>query len=158
MINHYIFRTLSAPLTLGVLLSIGKWWSFHLIFNRSNVANLVASKLEFLLVDPSQNMWYEKGFAFHFLMCFMLFWGLPNSLEEHISRLQWKPLGKLQSSCTNSSLRCKEAIWCRDEIHRWTCIHMLAHQLPVVWPWPSPLPLYILICKVGTITCFSLGC
>ena len=158
MINHYIFRTLSAPLTLGVLWSIGKWWSFHLIFNRWNVANLVARKLEFLLVDPSQNMWYEKGFAFHFLMCFMLFWGLPNSLEEHISRLQWKPLGKLQSSCTNSS---------RDAKRQYG-VEMKYTDEPAFRCWPIsfqwydlgqvPLPLYILICKVGTITCFSLGC
>ena len=143
MINHYIFRTLSAPLTLGVLLSIGKWWSFHLIFNRSNVANLVASKLEFLLVDPSQNMWYEKGFALHFLMCFMLFWGLPNSLEEHISRVTVKTIRKTAIKLHKFISGCKEAIRCRDEIHRWTCIQMLAHQLPVVWPWPSPpTPLY----------------
>ena len=55
-INHQVFRSLSAPLTLGFLLPIGKWRSFHPIFNRSDVANPAASKLEFLLVEPSQNM------------------------------------------------------------------------------------------------------
>ena len=58
--------------------------------------------------------------------------GLPNSREEHTTRVTVKTTRKAAINCRNSSLRCKEAIWCRDEIHRLTCIQMLAHQLPVL--------------------------
>ena len=58
--------------------------------------------------------------------------GLPNSREERTTRVTVKTTRKAVINCRNSSLRCKEAIWCRDEIHRLTCIQMLAHQLPVL--------------------------